>query len=142
MSIHLQISSCNYPPSRQPLCPDLVSFQHPYSRPPFNPSSAIPPPPTRGRTFILGYTDLFSSPSPSFNTGVGRFFFSPFVNPLSFRLHYRPSQPSNPSTSFPGIFKNHQSDLSFPFYFYLSLLPFSKGWKYLDIGETRLFSSR
>lgn len=141
MSIHLQISSCNYPPSRQPLCPDLVSFQHPYSRPPFNPSSAIPPPPAVELSSSATQT-FFSSPSPSFNTGVGRFFFSPFVNPLSFRLHYRPSQPSNPSTSFPGIFKNHQSDLSFSFYFYLSLLPFSKGWKYLDIGETRLFSSR
>lgn len=100
-----------------------------------------PPPPAVELSSSATQT-FFSSPSPSFNTGVGRFFFSPFVNPLSFRLHYRPSQPSNPSTSFPGIFKNHQSDLSFPFYFYLSLLPFSKGWKYLDIGETRLFSSR
>lgn len=58
----------------------LVSFQHPYSRPPFNPFTVRHP---RGRTFILSYTQLFA---PSFfNITVGRFFFSPpFVTSVSF----------------------------------------------------------
>lgn len=72
-----------------------------------------------GRTFIPSHTQLFP---PSFlNTAVGRFFFSSHLSPQCLflsRLHYRPSQPSNPSTSFPGIFKNHvRFILSFLFYF-------------------------
>ena len=122
MSIHLQISSCNYPPSRQPLWPDLVSFQHPYSRPPFNPSTRPPLQSPLSSTVELSSLATHSFFPPSFfNTAVGRFFFSSHLSPQCLflsRLHYRPSQPSNPSTSFPGIFKNHvRFILSFLFYF-------------------------
>lgn len=143
MSIHLQISSCNYPPSRQPLCPDLVvSFQHPYSRSPFNPSTAIPPP--RGRTFILGYTDLFSLPLHLFQHRCRPIFLFPICQP-TFRLHYRPS----PSLRILPLLSRaflKITNQTYPFHFIFTYRSFHsifkerRGWKYLDIGETRLFS--
>lgn len=78
MSIHLQISSCNYPPSRQPLCLDLVSFQHPYSRPPFNPSSAIPPHPRSN--FHPRLHRPFFPPPPPLSTPVSADFSFPHLS--------------------------------------------------------------
>lgn len=99
MSIHLQISSCNYPTSRQLLLPGRI----PRSSSLFTCSSLIlvllltleHSAPTYPRVADLHpATQRFSALS-SFRTAVGRFFFLPFVTSVLScpGLHYRTDLP-------------------------------------------------